>query len=140
MKSIRRFLAVLLTLVLLTPVVSLAESGAQEIPEEEEFQPEESIPEDWETAEIEEEYWALSMWMSESEGTVHLYDLEDNPLELDEEMRFSGGTILETEEESLAAQRIRDLPDAAIPRIIDQFPWRAIHTAGHGIQNRDIFS
>ena len=102
MKSIRRFLAVLLTLVMLTPAVSLSESGAQEIPEEEGVLQEEGIPEDWEAAEIEEEYWALSMWMAESEGTVKLFDAEDNPLDLDDEMRFSGGTVLETDEESLA--------------------------------------
>ena len=40
--------------------------------------------------------------MSESEGTVNLFDREDNPLELEDEMRFSSGTVLETEEESLA--------------------------------------
>ena len=102
MKSIRRFLAVLLTLVMLTPAVSLSESGAQEIPEEEGVLQEEGIPEDWEAAEFEEEYWALSMWMAESEGTVKLFDAEDNPLDLDDEMRFSGGTVLETDEESLA--------------------------------------
>ena len=102
MKRIRRFLAVLLTLVLLAPAISLPESGAQEMPEEGGAQPEASMPEDWEAAELDEEYRALSMWMSESEGTVNLFDLEDNPLELEEGMRFSSGTILETEEESLA--------------------------------------
>ena len=101
MKRIRRFLAILVTLALLVPVASMSESGVQEIPEEEGVRQEESIPEDWEAAEIDEEYWTLSMWMKESEGTVKLFDAEDNPLELDDEMRFSGGTILETEEESL---------------------------------------
>ena len=53
-------------------------------------------------AEHEEEYAASGMWMSESEGNVHLYDLEDQPLELEKGMRFESGSALETEEESAA--------------------------------------
>ena len=102
MKRIKRFLAVLLTLGLLAPAVSLPESDTRENPEEEEFQQKKGIPEDWEAAQTEEEYRALSMWLAESEGTVKLFDAEDYPLELDDEMRFMGGTVLETEEESLA--------------------------------------
>ena len=102
MKSIRRFLAILMILVFLAPAVSLSESGMQEIPEEDGLPQEEGVPEDWEAAEIEEEYRALGMWMAETEGTVKLFDAEENPLDLDEEMRFMGGTVLETEEESLA--------------------------------------
>ena len=52
MKRIRRFLAVLLTLVLLAPAISLPESGAQEMPEEGGSQPEAGMPEDWEAAEL----------------------------------------------------------------------------------------
>ena len=99
MKSIQRFLALLLVAALLIP----AGAPAEVIPEEGIVPSEEEMPKsEWLTAEQEEEYQALGMWMKESEGTVTLFDLEDNQLELEEDMRFSSGTVLETEEESLA--------------------------------------
>ncbi|MCR4877548.1 MAG: hypothetical protein K5922_10255 [Clostridiales bacterium] len=119
MERLKRFLVILTAAVMLNSVGSRAEYGAEEFPEEGweleaaeeipeegwEWEAAEEIPEEgweWEAAERDEEYWALSMWMGESEGTVNLYDRDSNPLELDEEMRFSGGTFLETEKESLA--------------------------------------
>ena len=93
MRYPKRFLAALTAAMLLLPVSFRAEPGMEEYPEERW---------EWEAAEEEEAYWALSMWMADSEGTVNLYDGENNPLELEEEMRFGSGTFLETEEESLA--------------------------------------
>lgn len=59
-------------------------------------------PEGFEEAEMWEEYLAQVMWVSEAEGTVNLYDREENPLELELNMRMDGGKVLETAEESLA--------------------------------------
>ena len=102
MKSLKRFLAMLLVAALLIPAGAPAESPEEKAPEEA-IPQEEGIPEDeWLAAEQEEAYWALGMWMAGSEGTVKLADRDGNPLELDDEMRFRPETILETEEESLA--------------------------------------
>ena len=103
MKSIRRFLVLLLAAALLIPAGASAEFFGEEVPEEGWLPPAEDMPEDeWLAAEQEDAYWALGMWMAETEGTVKLFDAEENPLDLDEEMRFMGGTVLETEEKSLA--------------------------------------
>ena len=59
-------------------------------------------PEGFEEAEMWDEYLAQVMWVSEAEGTVNLYDREENPLELELNMRMDGGKVLETAEESLA--------------------------------------
>ncbi len=56
-----------------------------------------------ELAELEKKYWVTGLWLSRSEGRIHLYDSDDNDLEVEEGMRFFGGTALETEEESQAA-------------------------------------
>ena len=48
-------------------------------------------PEGFEEAEMWEEYLAQVMWVSEAEGTVNLYDREENPLELEMNMRMDGG-------------------------------------------------
>lgn len=90
MNGLKRALAMLLTAALLLPVCGFSESDMEE------------IPEGWEGMDLLEEYDALSIWIQEMEGTVHLFDSEDNPLELEEDMRMESGTVLETEEESLA--------------------------------------
>ena len=94
MNGLKRALLMLMIAALLLPVCGFSESGMDE------------LPEGWEEADPETEYWALSMWLQEMEGTVHLFDGEDNPLELEEDMRMAGGTVLETEEESLAVVRL----------------------------------
>ena len=99
MKSHKRFLALLLAAALTVPAGAPAEFPGEGYPEDGGEMPED----EWLAAEQEEEYWALSMWMAGSEGTVRLFDREGNPLELDGEMSFRPETILETEEESLAA-------------------------------------
>ena len=55
-----------------------------------------------EEAEYREEYEASSIWLSETEGTVHLSDPEGLLLEMELDMRIPADTVLETEAESLA--------------------------------------
>ena len=90
MNKAKRFCCVFLVIGLLVPAVSLSQSG------------EDPLPEGWESAEINEEYSALGMWIREFEGTVMLLDRQDDLLVLEESMRMEDGQTLETEEESLA--------------------------------------
>ena len=83
-----------------------------------------------EAANPDEEYKALSMWLSETEGTVNLYDREDNPIEPEEDMRMDGGTVLETEEESLA---VVDM-DRERLAIMDQTSRAGFEKTDHGDQ------
>ncbi len=89
-KANRLFCMMAAIIGLLVPAVSLGESG------------EGILPEGWESAEINEEYSALGMWIQEFEGTVMLLDSQDEMLVLEESMRMEDGQKLETEEESLA--------------------------------------
>ena len=58
---------------------------------------------DLEKAEQGRAYGALGMWLREMEGNVSLFDQDSNQLEVETDMRMSSGTVLETEEKSLAA-------------------------------------
>ena len=90
MKGLKRFLAWATAAVMVFPASAFAEAA--------EIETGAQLTE----AELEEEYTASGMWMSETEGNVHLYDPEDQPLEPEEGMRFESGSVLETEEESAA--------------------------------------
>lgn len=102
MRGFRRFFAAIMAMAMLVPACAPAEHAEERNPEGEWYPPEEMAEDEWLAAEPEEEYRAMGMWLGGSEGTVKLFDRDGSPLELDEEMRFAGGTVLETEEESLA--------------------------------------
>ncbi len=90
MKGLKRFLTWAMVAVMVFPASVFAEAA--------ENKTEVQLTE----AELEEEYAASGMWMSETEGNVHLYDPEDQPVEPEEGMRFESGSVLETEEKSAA--------------------------------------
>lgn len=79
-------------------------------------------------AKLEEEYSASAMWMSETEGNVHLYDPEDQLLEPEEGMRFESGSVLETEEESAA---VIDMDKERLA-IMDEISRVAFQKTDHG--------
>ena len=87
-------------------------------------------PEGFEEAEMWEEYLAQVMWVSEAEGTVNLYDREENPLELEMNMRMDGGKVLETAEESLAVVEM----DRERLAIMDENSRAGFETAEQGNQ------
>ena len=90
MKGFKRLWAAILAAMFLFSVIPISVSCG------------ETARDGWEEANLQEAYEALSMWLRERVGSLWLFDRDDEPIDLDEDMRMAGGTILATEAESMA--------------------------------------
>ena len=128
MKRTNRLTSFLLVIIFLISALPFSVSGEEGIPEsgeEGKGLPGNTAPEE---AELGEGYGAYSIWVSESEGTVNLYDRENNPLELEKRMRIPEDTVLETEEDSLA---VLDM-DRERLAIVDEFSRAGFAVTDYG--------